>query len=106
MELPTVAFDVPVSCEFLGELGVYAEPGNIYSLADGIQSLLVDPTWARSLGRRLRRRAAQNYSWEQAGRHILSIYDPLIRPAHAQQMRKPALAASRPRAEGQEGERL
>lgn len=102
MELPTVAFDVPVSREFLGDLGVYAEPGSSDALADAIQSLLADPQRASSLGRRSRRRAAELYSWEQAGRHMLSIYDRLI--PSPQSPVKATLAASHPTAEQQEGE--
>jgi glycosyltransferase involved in cell wall biosynthesis len=97
MELPTVAFDVPVSREFLGGLGVYAEPGNPHALADALQSLLADPVQARSLGRRSRQRAAEGYSWEQGGRRILSIYDRLLQPAgELEPQRKPGLAAPNP----------
>jgi glycosyltransferase involved in cell wall biosynthesis len=80
MELPTVAFDVPVSREFLGGLGVYAEPGNPRALADALQSLLDAPVWARSLGQRSRQRVAESYSWDQAGQYILSIYERLFQP--------------------------
>jgi glycosyltransferase involved in cell wall biosynthesis len=106
MELPTVAFDVPVSREFLAELGVYAEPGNPHSLANALQSLLVDPERARSLGQRSRERVAEHYSWEQAGRHILSIYDRLLQPAEKRQSRAKPMTISNPRAEHQEGDRL
>jgi glycosyltransferase involved in cell wall biosynthesis len=81
MELPTVVFDVPVSREFLGPLGVYAESVNDRALADALHSLLSDPQGAKELGRRLRQRAADHYSWEQSGAHILSIYDQLLQPA-------------------------
>jgi glycosyltransferase involved in cell wall biosynthesis len=107
MELPTVAFDVPVSREFLGGLGVYAEPGNPHALADALQSLLNDPAWARSLGQRSRRRVAESYSWDQAGRHILSIYDGLCQPGGASEPHpKPSLAVSPSQSEGRESERL
>jgi glycosyltransferase involved in cell wall biosynthesis len=107
MELPTVAFDVPVSREFLGSLGVYAEPGNPHSLADAIQSLLNDPTWARALAQRSRQRVTEDFSWEQAGLNILSIYDRLCRStAKRQPHDQSALTVSRSRAERQEGERL
>lgn len=107
MELPTVAFDVPVSREFLGDLGTYAEPGDPRSLADAIQSLLKDPARAGLLGRRSRQRVTQDYSWEQAGPHILSIYDRLCDRAKAQQSYgRPKPPVSRPHAERHEGERL
>ncbi len=107
MELPTVVFDVPVSREFLGGLGVYAAPGNPHSLADAIQSLLNDPSRARSLGERSRQRVTEEYSWEQAGLNIVSIYDQLCQTMATQQpYDQPSLAVSRPRAEHQEGEGL
>jgi glycosyltransferase involved in cell wall biosynthesis len=107
MELPTVAFDVPVSREFLGGLGVYAEPGNPHALADALQLLLADPARARSLGQRSRQRAAEHYSWEQAGRHILAIYTRLFQPANRQQPHQQStLAVPRPSSKRQEGEHL
>ena len=101
----TVAFDVPVSREFLGTLGVYAEPGNPIALADAIHSLLNDPETARSLGRNSRLRAAEYYAWEQAGRQILAIYDQLCRrTASKKSHHKPPLVVSRPQADGQESD--
>lgn len=75
MGLPTVAFDTPVSREYLGELGVYAELGNPVALAEAIASLLGDEEKAVDLGRKLRERAVREYSWEMAGERILAIYD-------------------------------
>jgi glycosyltransferase involved in cell wall biosynthesis len=107
MELPTVAFDVPVSREFLGGLGTYAKPGDPRSLADAIQALLEDPERAGFLGRRSRQRVTQDYSWEQAGPHIVSIYDKLCGCAKSQHpYDRPTPAVSRPHTEHQEGERL
>jgi glycosyltransferase involved in cell wall biosynthesis len=108
MALPTVAFDVPVSHEFLDELGIYAETGNALSLADAIHSLLSDPAQARWLGQRSRQRAADAYSWDQAGLHIVSIYDQL---SHSLSEAEPApdvsaLTVPRSTPERQEGERL
>jgi len=77
--LPTVAFDVPVSREYLGDLGVYAEAGDPLSLAEAIGSLLSDEEKAATLGRRLREQAMRDYSWERAGERILGIYDSLCR---------------------------
>jgi len=75
MGLPTVAFDSPVSREYLGEFGTYARAGNAESLADALESLLVDGGRAQSLGQRLRQRAVQLYSWTHAGQRILDVYD-------------------------------
>lgn len=75
MELPTVAFDTPVSREYLGSLGVYASPcGDAAALADTIQALLATPGRCRDIGQKLRQRAGRHYSWDRAGRHLLRIY--------------------------------
>lgn len=75
MALPTVAFDTPVSREYLGEYGVYAAPGDVGELAGALVSLLNDPARGAFLGARLRQRVLERYSWEWAGRKITEIYD-------------------------------
>jgi glycosyltransferase involved in cell wall biosynthesis len=74
MELPVVAFDTPVSREYLGDLGMCAPPGSIDGLAENILALLRDPAEARRRGQQLRRRALERYTWEQSGRQIADIY--------------------------------
>ncbi|HIE37853.1 MAG TPA: glycosyltransferase family 1 protein [Anaerolineales bacterium] len=79
MELPTVAFDTPVSREYLGSLGVYAKPaGDPAALADGIQALVEQPDLRLALGKGLRRRAARHFSWDRAGRQLVNIYRELV----------------------------
>ena len=78
MALPTVAFDVPVSREFLGELGVYAQPGDAASLAGALHSLLSDPHSARAKGQALRKRAVERFSWATAGVKLMDIYQTVI----------------------------
>jgi len=73
--LPTVTFDTPVAREILGELGVYARLGDHESLARGIEYLLDNNVGMVELGRRLRERAEQRYSWDSAGGLLMSIYD-------------------------------
>ncbi|MBM4464955.1 MAG: glycosyltransferase family 4 protein [Chloroflexi bacterium] len=79
LALPTVAFDTPVSREYLDEWGVYAEKGNPAALAEALGSILVDEQRATALGAGLRQRAIARYSWEGAGRQVLRIYDSLKR---------------------------
>lgn len=79
MALPTVAYDTPVSREYLGDLGVYAPTGDSRALAERIAALLYDRRRAAWLGRRLRERAVAHYSWDVAGRTILDIYMRLAR---------------------------
>ena len=81
MALPTVAFDTPVSREYMGTLGVYAgRAGDPVALADAIASLLNSPQRRAELGWRLRARAARHFSWERAGRHLLTIYRTALAP--------------------------
>jgi glycosyltransferase involved in cell wall biosynthesis len=79
MGLPTVAFDTPVQREYLAELGVYAPPGDLDAFTDAIRTLLGDPARRAKLGRELRQRAVDHYSWEQTGQQIVSIYDRYCR---------------------------
>jgi glycosyltransferase involved in cell wall biosynthesis len=73
MGLPTVAFDTPVSREYLGDEGIYATPGDAVSLAQALSTALFDG----SNGRRaeaLRRAAIESYSWDRAAETILEAY--------------------------------
>jgi glycosyltransferase involved in cell wall biosynthesis len=75
MGLPTVAFDTPVSREYLGELGVYAERGNSRSLAASLCEVLDNPQHYREVGRQLRKVSADNLSWDIAIARIEAAYE-------------------------------
>jgi glycosyltransferase involved in cell wall biosynthesis len=73
MGLPVVAFDTPVSREYLGDEGLYATPPDPDSLAAALERALVH----EANGRRsevLRRRALEVYSWDRAAETILRAY--------------------------------
>ena len=72
--LPVVAFDTPVSREYLGEWGLRAEPGSVESLAEIILALLNAPDEARMRGQRLRARVLDRYTWVQGGQRITEVY--------------------------------
>ncbi len=72
--LPIVAYDTPVSREYLGELGMCAEPGSVDGLAEIILALLSDPEAARRRGQALRERVIERYNWAQGGERITAIY--------------------------------
>ncbi len=79
MALPTVAFDTPVSREYLGSLGVYASPpGDPAALARAIQTLAEQPELRRALGEGLRQRALRHFSWERAGRQLIKVYREVL----------------------------
>lgn len=78
MALPTVAFDTSVSREYLGADGVYAPRGDVDGLAAAMQQLLDDPQRAAARGRRLRERAIAKYSWDDAGRRLVEVYERVM----------------------------
>jgi glycosyltransferase involved in cell wall biosynthesis len=78
--LPTVAFDTPVSREYLGEHGIYAATGEACALAAAIMQLVIAPEHGRALGRWLRARAIERFSWQDSGERLLDIYDALCTP--------------------------
>ena len=73
--LPIVAFDTPVSHEYLGEHGIYAATGNAEALAAAILQLVVAPGHGGVLGQWLRARAVERFSWQDSGARLISIYD-------------------------------
>jgi glycosyltransferase involved in cell wall biosynthesis len=73
MGLPTVAFDTPVSREYLGDLGIYAQPGDAISLADALLEALSEGEYS-GRGPALRRQALAAYTWDHAADIILQAY--------------------------------
>jgi glycosyltransferase involved in cell wall biosynthesis len=83
--LPVVAFDNPVSREYLGDEGIYAPPGDVHALAVGLEALLCDPPRARELGWRLRARAIEKFAWDHAAHKIEQVYAAALQaraPSH------------------------
>lgn len=76
--LPVVAFDNPVARDYLGEDGVYAPSGDVDALARGIERLLADGANAKALGKRLRARAIEKFSWAVSARKIEAAYRALL----------------------------
>ena len=74
MELPVVAYDTTVNREYLGDLGVYATPGEVGSFSAGLVELINSPRMREDLGRQLRHRVVAEYSWRTAAERILGIY--------------------------------
>lgn len=73
--LPTVAFDTPVSREILGDLGILAPRGDVAALADAIAGLLEEPEKGRQLGRKLRQRAEEQFSWRNTAQQLAKAYE-------------------------------
>lgn len=75
MGQPVVAFDTPVHREYLEGLGCYAPIGDVDGLAAAIRSLLYRPDHRSHLGRQLRDRALDEYSWLEACIRITETYE-------------------------------
>lgn len=73
--LPTVAFESPVSREYLGQAGRYAPLMNADSFAQTLANLLEDWREWPDLGNQLRERVCAKFSWERAGEQLSEIYD-------------------------------
>ncbi len=78
MALPTVAFDNAVSREYLGADGIYAPQGDVAGLARALLLALEDRPDAARRGEALRCRAVERFSWDWAGRQIVSIYERVL----------------------------
>jgi glycosyltransferase involved in cell wall biosynthesis len=74
MALPVVAFATPVNRELLGELGLYAPPGDAAALAHRLLEVLRAPAAARARGLALRARAARLFSWEASAARLEQVY--------------------------------
>jgi len=89
--LPTVAFDTPVSREYLGEHGIYAATGNAEALAAAILQFVVAPEHGCVLGEWLRARVVEHFSWDDSGARLLNAYEAVI-AQHAPQTHTQAIA--------------
>jgi glycosyltransferase involved in cell wall biosynthesis len=78
MGLPTVAYDTRVSRDILGDLGIYAPPGDWSALAIELQGALADLAAARSRGKALRRKALAEHQWAQSAETLLRVYAGLV----------------------------
>lgn len=79
MALPVVAFNTPISHEYLGKYGVYADRASSRSLAERLCALVDDPVWRRDLGCKLRETAIKSLSWEEATEQIEHVYAQAIK---------------------------
>ena len=78
MALPTVAFDTPVSREYLGSAGCYAPPEDAEALAARIEALLTRREEAQERGLKLRERALRLYSWRVVRGQLEEAYSQAL----------------------------
>lgn len=72
--IPVVATDTEMNRELLGDLGVYADVDDPVGLAESLMRVLKDDDLARDLGRRLRKRAMEDVSWQAGSERIVEVY--------------------------------
>ncbi len=79
MALPSVAFDTPVSREYLGDWGLYTSDRTASALAASLRQMLEMSVAERSdLGQRLRERVKVLFAWEKVGEQMVAVYQALI----------------------------
>ena len=79
MALPTVAFNTPVSREFLGDGGIYAPEISCPALETALNRALDLSAGKRQrLGYYLRQRVITHFAWDRAGEQISAIYQALL----------------------------
>lgn len=77
--LPVVCFEGENNRLFLGDLGFYADPGDMDSLAARAGEVAGDLPAARERGRLAREKVAREFSWDAAGRAVHEVYRELLK---------------------------
>lgn len=76
---PVVCFDNPNNRIFLGNLGIYAKDGSISDLANKlINALEMSEVEIKELGKKLRNRVEEKFSWEAVAGELEEVYIKLI----------------------------
>ncbi len=78
MGLPVVAYDTMVNREYLADLGVYANTGDVGAFTEATVSLVRDPERRTDVGTKLRQRVVEEFSWAKAAERILGVYKSLL----------------------------
>ncbi|MEO6458040.1 MAG: glycosyltransferase family 4 protein [Chloroflexia bacterium] len=96
MGLPVVTFETPVSREFLGSLGVYAQRGNSRSLAEKLREVLDNRAKYIGIGVQLRHKCIVDLNWESAIDRIEAIYEEAFARRAGKHRRREATDKSSP----------
>lgn len=74
MGMPAIAFDTPVSREYLEGIGMVVPAGDAAALTEAMETLLADPELGRRMGAALRARAERDYPISHTLDAIESLY--------------------------------
>jgi glycosyltransferase involved in cell wall biosynthesis len=79
-ELPVVACTAGALPEVVGNdgAGILVPPRNAQALAQAIKRLLKDPELRQQMGRAARRRVLDLFTWENAARQMVDVYQEVI----------------------------
>lgn len=83
--LPVVTFDTPVSREFMGDLGTYADFGSARSLADKLKELLSNEADRQELGLALRAKAEAELGREFTRHQLEAVYAEALQRGRSQE---------------------
>jgi glycosyltransferase involved in cell wall biosynthesis len=70
---PVVASDVPALVEAVGDAAELVTPDNLFDVARGLRSVLLDENRRRELSYNGRARA-QRFDWDDTARSVLDVY--------------------------------
>jgi glycosyltransferase involved in cell wall biosynthesis len=76
--VPVIASSAGALPEVVGDAGILVPPGDAESLANAIKYLRGDKQLQRQLGEAGRKRVQQEFSWEQAAKKIVEVYQELL----------------------------
>ena len=71
---PIVAANLGTIAEIVGDTGILVEERDSASLAEGIETLLNNPTLRKRLGERAARRVKEHFTWDQVTERLVEIY--------------------------------
>jgi len=70
---PVVASDVPALVEAVGDAAELVTPDNLFDVARGLRSLLLDEDRRRELSK-IGRARSQRFNWNDTARAVLDVY--------------------------------
>ena len=73
---PVIASDLPALVEAVGDAAELVSPDNVFDIARGLRTLLLDPELRRRRSEEGRAQAAR-FNWQDTARAVLGIYDEL-----------------------------
>ncbi|MGH8899575.1 MAG: glycosyltransferase family 4 protein [Egibacteraceae bacterium] len=93
--LPVVAFDLEETRATAADAAVYAQPNDVVSYTEMIDTLLDDPPLRAEMGRVGRRRVEEQLAWDHQKIAYVQVYDRLLRRCAGPSLGSPRMAGKR-----------